>query len=81
MLPDAKLHRKDYLYFRKLLRACRFKSYRIAAKAMGMGRRTIARYALEGGYPYTVQFYLECRAAMQNELENSAPLASKGGVG
>lgn len=78
MLPDAKLHKPgDYIYFRKLLRACGFKSYRIAAKALGMGRRTVARYATDGGFPYPVQFYLECRAAMQYEAgESSALLAS-----
>lgn len=78
MLPDAKLHKpRDYIYFRRLLRACRFKSYRIAARAMGVGRRTVAKYATDGGFPYTVQFYLECRAAMQHESEkNDALLAS-----
>lgn len=80
MLPDAKLHRpKDHIYFRKLLRACRFKSYRIAAQALGIGRRTVARYALEGGFSYAIQFYLEARAAMQHEWENSAHLASGNG--
>lgn len=82
MLPDSTLHKpKDHIYFRKLLRACRFKSYRIAAKALGIGRRTVARYALEGGFDYPTQFYLEARAAMQHELENSAHLASGRGVG
>lgn len=77
MLPDAKLHKpKDHIYFRRLLRACGFKSYRVAAKALGMGRRTVARYATDGGFPYPVQFYLECRAAMEYEVKNSALLAS-----
>jgi hypothetical protein len=82
VLPDAKLHRpRDYIYFRKLLRACRFKSYRIAAKALGLGRRTVAEYGRRGGFPYTVQFYLECRAAMQNEMESSAVLAPASRLG
>ena len=82
MLPDATLHRpKDHIYFRKLLRACRFKSYRIASKALGLCRRTVARYATDGGFPYPVQFYLEARAAMQNELENSAHLSQGNRLG
>lgn len=77
MLPDAKLHRpSDHIYFRKLLRACGFKTYRAAAKALGIGRRTVARYATDGGFPYAVQFYLEARAFMENEAKNDALLAS-----
>lgn len=77
MLPDAKLHKpKDHIYFRRLLRACGFTSYRIAARALGLGRRTVARYATDGGFPYPVQFYLEARAAMHHEMKNDALLAS-----
>ena len=77
MLPDAKLHKpRDCDYFRRLLRACGFKSYRTAANALGIGRRTVARYATDGGFPYAVQFYLEARAFMEREAKSDALLAS-----
>lgn len=76
MLPDAKLHKnklsdEPHIYFRKLLKACRFKTYRQAADALGITKRTVAQYANRGGYSYATQFYLECRAAMQHEMERT----------
>lgn len=74
MLPDAKLHKhrlddNPHIYFRRLLKLCKFKTYRAAAKALGVTKRTITQYANRGGYSYATQFYLETRAAMQQELD------------
>lgn len=76
MLPDATLHKNKlrddpHIYFRKLLKACRFKTYQMAADALGITKRTVIQYANRGGYSYATQFYLEVRAAMQHELDRA----------
>jgi hypothetical protein len=78
VLPDAKLHRpRDHIYFRRLLRDCGFKSYTAAAVGLKMGRRTIARYATDGGFSYELQWYLECLGAIKAAHKSSALLAPK----
>lgn len=77
MLPNAKLHRPtDHIYFRQLLRAAGFENYAAAAVGLGLSRRTIARYANDGGFTYELQWYLECLGAIRKG-QSDALLALK----